>query len=180
MSKDFRWGAVMSGCAVYPALGLALGAATIAFVILFAPFETSNEAQAFVDSRVTWTLLLAFTVVVGLVAGLVTGLKAKGREFVHVVVLMVFSFSLSLTVRTLRDYVRPANLPLSEPEQGPIWEAAELVGYCASPFLGALIARSIRRRREAGFEKEGLQVCERCEYPMEVEALVCPRCGEVV
>ena len=173
-------GAVMSGCIVYPLAGLALGAATLAFVFLFDPFDSPDEAQAFMDSRVTWTLALLFTMVVGLVAGLVTGLKAKGREFAHVIVLLVLSFGVGLTMRTLRAEVDPRDLAISEPEQGPVWEAAGFAASCGSPIFGALIARTIRRRREAGFANEGLRVCSRCGYPMEADALVCPRCGDVV
>lgn len=47
-----------------------------------------------------------------------------------------------------------------------------------SLLFGALLAKGIRLRRKAHMAKEGFRMCERCQYPVEADSMVCPRCGD--
>lgn len=177
MSRDFRFGAVVSGYLTLFFGSLLLLSLFAAWVFLFLKPRSREELTAFIESPQFFAALLAIWIVIGGLAGLVTGVKAGGRELTHALALILLLVAWFL----LLDWLRESGLRPDVPELD-FAKGRSVTSYVlgwASPLVGALVARSVRLRKEADLRDQGFSICDRCRFPMDPGTTVCPLCGAV-
>lgn len=179
MSKDFRFAAVLAGCCTYAAGVVIL---TVPALILAAQKALQTveprDPQDLINSQLLWLTLTLASSVVGLLTGLVVGSLAKGAEIRHVIVFAMFYIGLALVATWLFG----REIPSRGIEDVQLSIGRSAIFYASSwgsLFLGALLMKARYRRSMSSLRSQGLEPCERCEYPLEVGAAICPRCGNV-